>query len=121
MLIVYHGRPKCFERLIQSETKRLQNEERSKRRNELKRDVENYSNGISKVTLTGRSKTGSNRNLRALQTLANAGSTIHDAYIWADSNSELFPNTRKNMKGSSVGKYSNIFSDGLPQVFFEDL
>ena len=94
--------PNAFERLIQSETKRLQNEERSKRRDELKRDVENYSNGISKVTLTGRSKTGSNRNLRALQTLANAGSTIHDAYIWADSNSELFPNTRKTCRTDAV-------------------
>ena len=98
--------PHAFERLIQSETKRLQNEERSKQRNELKREVENYANGISKVTLTSRSKTGSSRNLRALQTLANAGSTIHDAYIWADSNSELFPSTRKNAEDD--GKYSNI-------------
>ncbi len=110
--------PLAFERLIQSETKRLQKEERSKQRNELKRDLDNYSNGISKVNLTSRSKTGSSRNLRALQTLANAGSTIHDAYIWADSNSELFPSTRKNAEDD--GKYSNIFSEGLPQVFFED-
>ena len=49
--------PHAFERLIQSETKRLQNEERSKQRNELKRDLENYANGISKVNLTSRSKT----------------------------------------------------------------
>ena len=118
MLIIHNGRPLAFERLIQSETKRLQKEERPKQRNELKRDLDNYSSGISKVNLTSRSQTGSSRNLRALQTLANAGSTIHDAYIWADSNSELFPSTRKNAEDD--GKYSNIFSEGLPQVFFED-
>ena len=107
--------PNAYERLIRSETKRLEKEENMKKHMQLKTDVENYSHGISKISLTN--TTNNNKNVRALQTLANAGSTIHDAYIWADSNSELFPNTRKRIQSEKI---ESIFSNGLPQIFFED-
>ena len=79
---------------------------------QLKTDVENYSHGISKISLTN--ATNNNKNVRALQTLANAGSTIHDAYIWADCNSELFPNTRKRIQSEKI---ESIFNNHIDMIF----
>jgi hypothetical protein len=104
----------AFDRLILNETRRLEKQTRSNKHTKLKVDVENYAHGISKVSIAN---TNNSIDSRALQTLANAGSTIHDAYIWADSNFELFPSTHVKHGGNQV---KSIFSDGLPQVFFED-
>ncbi len=106
----------AFDRLVLNERRRLEKEARSKKHSQLKTDVENYAHGISKVSIANANNNG-RENSRALQTLANAGSTIHDAYIWADSNFELFPSTRVK-HGNNQAK--SVFSDGLPQVFYED-
>ena len=52
---------------------------------------------------------------QALHILTNAGSTIYDAFVWADTNFELFPPMWKRdpVKGGNI----SIFQYGLPDIF----
>ena len=102
--------PNAFERLIRKEKDKLLKE---KADSAAKAKKEERSRAVASHVLISNARSTD----KALHLLANAGSTIHDAFIWADTNFELFPPmwTRDPAKGGNV----SIFQHGLPNIFYD--
>ena len=100
--------PNAYETLISREKRRLQDEK--VRQTTAQQKLSEKTRATASHVLAAQCRTTDS----ALQTLEEAGSTIHDAFIWADTNFELFPSTwQKHAEDGSV----SIFRDGLPEIF----